>query len=42
MRAATAERAGWIHAIRASRKHLPMKTRRLVAFLVEAFSTPRW
>lgn len=31
-----------IHAVYASRKHLPMKTRRLVDFLVEAFSTPRW
>jgi DNA-binding transcriptional LysR family regulator len=31
-----------IHALYASRKHLPMKTRRLVDFLVEAFATPPW
>jgi DNA-binding transcriptional LysR family regulator len=31
-----------IHAVYASRKHLPMKTRRLVDFLVEAFATPAW
>jgi DNA-binding transcriptional LysR family regulator len=31
-----------IHALYASRKHLPMKTRRLVDFLVEAFATPSW
>ena len=31
-----------IHALYASRKQLPMKTRRLVDFLVEAFATPPW
>ena len=31
-----------IHAVYASRKHLPMKTRRLVDFLVEAFAKPAW
>jgi DNA-binding transcriptional LysR family regulator len=31
-----------IHAVYASRKHLPMKTRRLVDFLVEAFAAPAW
>ena len=31
-----------IHAVYASRKHLPMKTRRLVDFLVEAFAAPPW
>lgn len=31
-----------IHALYASRKHLPMKTRRLVDFLVEAFAAPPW
>jgi len=31
-----------IHAVYASRKHLPMKTRRLVDFLAEAFATPAW
>jgi DNA-binding transcriptional LysR family regulator len=31
-----------IHAVYASRKHLPMKTRRLVDFLVEAFDKPAW
>ncbi len=31
-----------IHAVYASRKHLPMKTRRLVDFLVEAFAHPAW
>ncbi|HEU4773043.1 MAG TPA: LysR family transcriptional regulator [Lysobacter sp.] len=31
-----------IHAVYASRKHLPMKTRRLVDFLVEAFAQPPW
>ena len=31
-----------IHAVYASRKHLPMKTRRLVDFLVAAFATPSW
>jgi DNA-binding transcriptional LysR family regulator len=31
-----------IHALYASRKHLPMKTRRLVDFLVEAFAAPAW
>jgi DNA-binding transcriptional LysR family regulator len=31
-----------IHAVYASRKHLPMKTRRLVDFLVEAFAHPSW
>lgn len=31
-----------VHAIYASRKHLPMKTRRLVDFLVDAFARPSW
>ncbi len=31
-----------IHAVYASRKHLPMKTRHLVDFLVEAFAKPSW
>ena len=31
-----------IHAVYASRKHLPMKTRRLVDFLVESFQRPAW
>lgn len=31
-----------IHAVYPSRKHLPIKTRRLVDFLVEAFAAPVW
>jgi len=31
-----------IHAVYPSRKHLPIKTRRLVDFLVEAFTAPVW
>ena len=31
-----------IHAVYPSRKHLPIKTRRLVDFLVEGFAVPRW
>lgn len=31
-----------IHAVYPSRKYLPVKTRRLVDFLVEAFATPAW
>lgn len=31
-----------IHVLYATRKHLPMKTRRLIDFLVEAFAVPRW
>jgi DNA-binding transcriptional LysR family regulator len=31
-----------IHAVYASRKHLPVKTRRLVDFLVDAFAKPSW
>jgi DNA-binding transcriptional LysR family regulator len=31
-----------IHAVYASRKHLPMKTRRLVDFLASAFVNPGW
>jgi DNA-binding transcriptional LysR family regulator len=31
-----------IHAVYPSRKHLPIRTRRLVDFLVEAFATPGW
>lgn len=31
-----------IHAVYATRKHLPMKTRHLVDFLVESFATPSW
>lgn len=31
-----------IHAVYPSRKHLPMKTRRLVDFLADAFQAPAW
>jgi DNA-binding transcriptional LysR family regulator len=31
-----------IHAVYPSRKHLPVKTRRMVDFLVEAFAAPAW
>ena len=31
-----------VHVVYATRKHLPMKTRRLIDHLVEAFATPRW
>jgi len=31
-----------IHAVYPSRKHLPIKTRRLIDFLVEAFAAPVW
>lgn len=31
-----------IHAVYASREHLPTKTRKLVDFLVESFRTPSW
>lgn len=31
-----------IHAVYATRKHLPMKTRRLIDFLVSAFAEQRW
>ncbi len=31
-----------IHAVYASRKYLPMKTRRLVDFLIAAFAKPSW
>ena len=31
-----------IHAVYPSRNHLPIKTRRLVDFLVEAFAVPAW
>lgn len=31
-----------IHAVYATRKHLPMKTRHLVDFLVESFAAPSW
>jgi DNA-binding transcriptional LysR family regulator len=31
-----------VHAVYASRKHLPMKTRRLVDFLVQKFAQPSW
>jgi DNA-binding transcriptional LysR family regulator len=31
-----------IHAVYPSRKHLPIRTRRLVDFLVEAFAAPGW
>lgn len=31
-----------VHAVYASRKYLPMKTRRLIDFLVEAFARPAW
>lgn len=31
-----------VYAVYATRKHMPMKTRRLIDFLVEAFIAPRW
>lgn len=31
-----------VFAVYATRNHLPMKTRRLIDYLVEAFNTPRW
>lgn len=31
-----------VHVVYASRKHLPLKVRRLIDFLVEAFKTPSW
>ncbi|NUR22791.1 LysR family transcriptional regulator [Frateuria sp.] len=31
-----------VFAVYATRKHMPMKTRRLIDFLVEAFATPMW
>ncbi|WP_256661879.1 MULTISPECIES: LysR family transcriptional regulator [Gammaproteobacteria] len=31
-----------IHAVYPSRKHLPMKTRRILDFLVDAFASPCW
>ena len=31
-----------IHAVYPSRKHLPLKTRRMIDFLVAAFATPAW
>jgi DNA-binding transcriptional LysR family regulator len=31
-----------IHAVYPSRKHLPVKTRRMVDFLIEAFAAPAW
>jgi DNA-binding transcriptional LysR family regulator len=31
-----------IHAVYASRKHLPLKVRRLIDFLVESFQSPTW
>ncbi len=31
-----------IHAVYPSRRHLPLKTRRLVDFLAEAFAAPAW
>lgn len=31
-----------VHVVYATRKHLPMKTRRLIDHLVEAFASPRW
>lgn len=31
-----------VHAVYATRKHIPMKTRRLIDFLVEAFAHPAW
>lgn len=31
-----------VHAVYATRKHLPMKTRRLIDFLVAAFASPIW
>jgi DNA-binding transcriptional LysR family regulator len=31
-----------IHAVYATRRHMPMKTRRLIDFMVEAFADARW
>lgn len=31
-----------IHAVYATRKHMPLKTRHLIDFLVDAFKTPKW
>jgi len=31
-----------VYAVYATRKHQPMKTRRLIDYLVEAFNAPRW
>jgi DNA-binding transcriptional LysR family regulator len=31
-----------VYAVYATRKHMPMKTRRLIDFLVEAFQVPAW
>lgn len=31
-----------VHAVYASRKHLPLKTRKLIEFLVASFRTPPW
>lgn len=31
-----------IHAVFATRKHMPLKTRHLIDFLVDAFKTPQW
>jgi DNA-binding transcriptional LysR family regulator len=31
-----------VHAVYATRKHMPMKTRRLIDFLVEAFAHAAW
>lgn len=31
-----------VHAVYATRKHLPMKTRRLIDFLADAFEAPAW
>ncbi|EKT4084339.1 LysR substrate-binding domain-containing protein [Stenotrophomonas maltophilia] len=31
-----------VHVVYATRKHLPMKTRCLIDFLVEAFRNPAW
>jgi hypothetical protein len=31
-----------IHAVYPSRKHLPLKVRRLIDFLVESFAVPPW
>lgn len=31
-----------VHVVYPSRKHLPLKVRRMVEFLVEEFSVPPW
>jgi DNA-binding transcriptional LysR family regulator len=31
-----------IHGVYATRKHMPLKTRHLIDFLVDALATPEW